>query len=113
MTTITFDTLEYAKKLENAGFTREQAEVQADALKKFALEMDEKTRQELATKGDVRECELRLLKEIEKVRKEIEEVRAELKTDIQKVKYDLLVWQIGGFIALAGIMAKGFGWIGF
>ena len=27
--------------------------------------------------------------------------------------YDLLKWQIGGWVALAAIMAKGFGWIGF
>lgn len=109
MTTITFDTLEYARKLENAGFTRQQAEVQADALKKFALELDEKTRQELATKGDVRETELRLLKEIETVRKEIETVRCENKaTEIR-----LLLWQAGIGLALTAIMAKGFGWIGF
>ena len=51
--------------------------------------------------------------EIEKVRAEVERVRAELKTDIEKVKYDLLKWQIGGWLALAAIMAKGFGWLGF
>ena len=54
------------------------------------------------------------------MRLEIERVRAELKTDMEKVrtdvervKYDLLKWQIGGWVALAAIMAKGFGWIGF
>ena len=50
----------------------------------------------------------------------MEKVRAELKTDIEKVraevqqnKYDLLKWQIAGWVALAAIMAKGFGWLGF
>ena len=33
MTTITFDTLAYSKKLRNAGFTEQQAEVAAEAQK--------------------------------------------------------------------------------
>ena len=85
---------------------------------------DEASRRELATRADLRETELRLQVEMEKVRAElktdIERVRAELKTDIEKVrtdvervKYDLLKWQIGGWVALVAIMAKGFGWIGF
>lgn len=48
-----FDTLSYAKKLENAGFTPQQAEIQANALRDI---MDEK----LATKRDLKELELRL-----------------------------------------------------
>ena len=44
---------------------------------------------------------------------DIEKVRADLKSDMAKVKYDLLKWQIGIGIALVAIMAKGFGWLGF
>ena len=95
MTTLTFDTLACARKLEEAGFTRQQAEVQASALREAIEKYDEAGRRELAAKADVRESELRLQKEIE------------------KVKYDLLKWQIGGWVALAAIMAKGFNWIGF
>ncbi len=102
MTTLTFDTLACARKLEEAGFTRQQAEVQASALREAIEKYDEAGRRELATKADVRESELRLQKEIEKIRAETE-----------KVKYDLLKWQIGGWVALAAIMAKGFNWIGF
>ncbi len=120
MTTLTFDTLAYARKFEEAGFTRQQAEAQADAMRQQAEvqvsalreaieKYDEAGRRELAAKADVRESELRLQKEIEKVRAEIERVRAET----EKVKYDLLKWQIGGWVALAAIMAKGFNWIGF
>ena len=109
MTTITFDSLGYAKKLEEAGFTRQQAEIQAIALReqldaqnnafqKLIETYDESSREELAMKGDVQD-----------VRLEIEKVRAE----IQQVKYDLLKWQIAGWVALAAIMAKGFGWLGF
>ena len=113
MTAITFDSLGYAKKLEEAGFTRQQAEIQAivlreeleaqnNAFQRLIESYDESSRKELATKGDVQD-----------VRLEIEKVRAELKTDIEKVKYDLLKWQIAGWVALAAIMAKGFGWLGF
>ena len=121
-----FDT---GKKLEKA-FTQEQF----DAL----VEVLEKRGDKAATKEDLRETELRMQVEIEKVRGETEKVRLEiketearlktdiekvrgevketearLKTEIEKVKYDLLKWQIGGWVALAVIMAKGFGWIGF
>ena len=102
MTTLTFDTLACARKLEEAGFTRQQAEVQASALREAIEKYDEAGRRELTAKADVRESELRLQKEIEKIRAEPE-----------KVKYDLLKWQIGGWVALAAIMAKGFNWIGF
>ena len=43
---IAFDTLQYAKKLISAGFTQQQAEVQAEALAEI---IDEK----LATKNDL------------------------------------------------------------
>ena len=62
---------------------------------------DSAHRKELATKGDVREAELRVQKEIETVRK-----------DIEKVRYDMLRWYIGGWVAMAVMIAKGFGWFG-
>jgi len=51
--TATFDTLAYAKKLKAAGFTDEQAEIQAEALSEIIEER-------LATKQDLNELELRL-----------------------------------------------------
>lgn len=109
MTTTTFDSLGYFEKLKEAGVPEAQARVQAEAMRqqmeaqRVALQTaldryDEASRRELATKGDVQD-----------VRLEIEKVRAE----VEKVKYDLLKWQIGGWLALAAIMAKGFGWLGF
>lgn len=102
MTTIPFDSLGYFEKLKAAGVPPEQARVQAetmracvDAQQAAIREYDESSRRELATKSDVREAELRL------------------QASIEKVKYDLLKWQIGGWLALAAIMAKGFGWLGF
>ena len=54
---IMFDTLAYAKKLKTAGFTEDQAEIQAEALAEI---IDEK----LATKQDIRDLR-RDMKEME------------------------------------------------
>lgn len=53
MSDITFDTLKYTKKLRDAGFTEQQAEVQAEALKELIEE-------KLATKQDLKNLEYRL-----------------------------------------------------
>lgn len=97
-----FDALEYFERLKAAGVPEEQARVQAFAMRDFSIAYDTKNKRELATKGDLRETELRLQKEIEQIRSEI-----------QRAKYYLLKWQTGGWIAMAAIMARGFGWLGF
>ena len=56
---------------------------------------EENQKNAAATKGDLRETELRLQKEM------------------KEMELRLLKWQIGGWVALAAIMAKGFGWLGF
>ena len=53
MPEMVFNSLNYAKRLEQAGFTREQAEVQANIMTEI---VDEK----IATQQDLRELELRL-----------------------------------------------------
>ena len=98
----TFDALAYFEKLKAAGVPEEQAKVQANAFRDFSANQDENIRKELSTKGDLREAEIRLQMEIEKVHAEIK--AAEIR---------LLKWQRGGWLALAAIMAKGFGWLGF
>lgn len=58
--TVAFDTLEYAKELEAAGFTTQQAEVQAKALSRI---VDERlaTKQDIAMlQRDIKELEERL-----------------------------------------------------
>lgn len=58
--TIIFDTLASAKKLKSAGFTEEQAEIQAEAL---ASIIDEK----LATKRDLKELEVSLKRDMKEI----------------------------------------------
>ncbi len=123
---IPFDTLSYAKKLVAAGFTQEQAEVQAETF--LSIVQDQ-----LVSKRDLKEVEKTLEFKIETVRRETENVRKELKetekrlelkietvkkdlkVDIEKVrveievvKRDLKIW-FGGMLfaavaALSGIM---------
>ena len=54
MSSIVFDTLAYAKKLKGAGFTELQAEIQAEAMADLVSE-------QLATKRDLKELEMRLV----------------------------------------------------
>ncbi|NOQ46223.1 MAG: DUF1640 domain-containing protein [Desulfobulbaceae bacterium] len=64
MASITFDTHAYVKKLKAAGFTEQQAEVQAEALvdlveNRLATKQDLKEL-EVALRHDLKELELRL-----------------------------------------------------
>lgn len=92
MTTLTFDTLAYSKKLREAGFTEQQAEAQADALS-GALKA---SASDLAAGRD------------------IEALRADLKQDIAKVdarlnvieertegRFKLLQWMLGFNLAIS------------
>lgn len=58
MTSITFDTHKFVRRLKESGFTEEQAEAVADAFKETRGEA------ELATKQDLRELEYRLIIEL-------------------------------------------------
>lgn len=61
MTTTTFDTLIYAKKLREAGFSEHQAEIQAEALKEI-VESNLASKQDIeALKRDIVLLEERLI----------------------------------------------------
>ena len=79
MSTTTFDTLTYSKKLQELGFTREQSEGVAQLQREI---IDER----LATKHDLRELETRI----------------DIK--LAELKNDLLKWMVGGFIAQTALL---------
>ena len=79
MTTITFDTLKFAKKLEAAGMNSREAEALAEAQNDAFGEMINMS--ELATKKDLALSD------------------SALRKDLAEMKYDLLKWIIG--LALA------------
>jgi hypothetical protein len=81
MTTITFDTLQFVKTLKSGDFTEKQAEALSFAFKKA----QESNLDELATKGDIKEIELKI---------------AESKVEIIKWVVGLMLAQTGLIIAV-------------
>lgn len=83
MTAVTFDTLMYAKKLQDKGFTAEQAEASVEMIKEI---MDS----QLASKHD-----------IDYLRRDIEDTRRDIKESENKI-----------ILRLGSIMVAGFGVMG-
>ncbi len=107
MTTTTFDSLGYFRKLKAAGVPEEQAQVQADAmrmhtetqaaaLEKALNKYDEAGRKDLATKGDIQDVR----NEIQDVRMEIQGVRNEL----ADTKHEILKWMIATMVAQTALI---------
>jgi len=96
MSTLTFDTYAYIRKLKESGISEEQARAQVEALSTAFEQFQGGTHfSELAGKHDIRELELK-----------IELVRAELKRDMAETKAELIRWIIGaGFLQTALITA--------
>lgn len=96
MTTLTFDTYAFIRKLKESGVTEEQARAQVEALSAAFEQFQGETHfTDLANKHDIRELELK-----------IELLRAELKRDMAETKAELIRWIIGaGFLQTALIAA--------
>ncbi len=93
MTSLTFDTHDFVKKLKSVGFSEEQAEVLTDLQKATSQNTLEQARHDyelddLATKRDLKELETNL-------KKDIEILRLETKRDIAESKADLIRWVVG------------------
>ncbi len=107
-----FDTIEYVKKLRNAGVSQNIAEVQAQEMEHVIdniMELTtERTTQIFNSKEAITKGDLHL--EIEKVNAKIHGI--ELK--IEQLRYDSLkfiIWTgIGVVVAIGGMLAKGFHW---
>jgi len=78
MSTITFDTHKFVRRLESGGFQPEQAEAIADAFKAAQDEQRPVTQEYL----DFR-----------------------LKTDLAELKFDIIKWMTGALIAQAALIA--------
>jgi hypothetical protein len=93
MSAVIFDTLKYAKRLKEGGFTEQQAETLASA-EADLIEAN------LATKADIFGLK-RDLKELElALRRDLKEVEAKLTRDIEALGYRLTI-RLGGMIAFA------------
>ena len=99
MNALAFDTLAYARRLEVAGFSRQQAETLAEEQAKL---IDER----LATKADIEALRLATKADIASVKADIEGLKlatnssireAELRLEgkVEGVKADILKWMVG------------------
>ena len=85
MTTITFDTLKFVEHLTKAGVPEAHARAEAEAFVEILGQQD------LATKADLRELELRLGYQID--------------AKINDAKADIIKWMAGLMLAQAGLTA--------
>nr|WP_201743570.1 DUF1640 domain-containing protein [Xylella fastidiosa] len=93
VTSVAFDTLKFANRLKTAGVPAAHAEAEAEAL----AEVLETNLQDLATKQDLRELELKLESKIDKG---FTEVKGEML---------LLKWMLGVLVAgVAALIIKAF-----
>jgi hypothetical protein len=88
MTTIAFDTLKYAERLEKAGIPREHAKAEAEAL----ADVLASGAPDLATKNDI----TALRSEMREIRSEMREMRSETNGEMK-----LLRWMVGMSLALS------------
>jgi hypothetical protein len=97
-----FDTLTYANKLREAGFTERQAQAQAEAL---VAVVDSN----LATKTDIEMLRRATKTDIEMLRHDtktdIEMLRHDLRADIAETKAEIIKWCVGSVFASVGLFA--------
>ena len=124
MPALTFDTLAYSKDMQEAGFTREQADAMASANAAAFQSMVVSRR--LATKDDVERLERKLDNtrrdlesqissvkndlelEISSVKNDLElqigSVKHDLEIKIAESKHDILKWMVTGFITQSALL---------
>ena len=92
MSTITFDTLKFAQRLEKAGATREYAIAEAEAL----ADVLSSGSQELVTKGDIGLVRSDLKSDIGLVRSELREMDLRVNGELKLIR-----WMVGLSLALS------------
>ena len=103
-----FDTLTFAKKLQEAGVPSQQAEAHAEALRGL-VEGNLATKRDIEelrspTQRDLKEVESRLLHEIELVRRDVKEMETGLRRDMKEMEARIT-------FRLGGIVVAGFTWM--
>ncbi|MGQ0591409.1 MAG: hypothetical protein ACT4QB_01840 [Gammaproteobacteria bacterium] len=100
MSAIAFDTLKFAKRLKEAGFTEEQAEALADAEAEF-IEQNLATKRDIADlKRDIKELEVTLRNGIKQLDVRIEQIRSDLARDLKDLEYRMTI-KLGTMMVIA------------
>jgi len=100
---VAFDTLAYARRLRQAGFSEAQAEAQAEALAAVVDDTlaSKQDLRDLATKDDIRE----LRKELSEAKQDIRDLAVATKQDLQELEHRLTV-RVGTMMSVAvGLLA--------
>lgn len=98
MSTVTFDTLKFAKTLrEKAKMTPEQAEGISEA---FA----DATDQQLATKTDIANLRTEMTSLRTELKTDIRETELRLETKIEATKSEILKWMFGQTLVILGVL---------
>ena len=103
MSATTFDTLTYAKKLREAGFTEQQAEAQAEALKAVVDDNLATKRDIELVRSDPKESELRRNHEIALVRSDLKELEARITHEMKHMESRITI-RLGGMIVAAVVV---------
>ena len=114
-----FDTLKFAKRAEKAGFTKQQAEFQAEEIAKV-IDDNLITKDDLKLVSDEVKClnielektKVELKNDIEKIRLDVERSKVELRSDVKMLKVEVksienkIVMKLGAMMAVAvGVLA--------
>jgi hypothetical protein len=110
VTAVAFDTLKLARRLEGAGFTRDQATGAAEALAEtFSGELATKAdigELRATTKAELTEMRAGLRAEITGVKTDIAELRSDLRGEIANLRTETARWIIGAvFINIVTVIA--------
>ena len=108
MSAVAFSTLQYAKKLIQAGFTENQAEIQVEAMTDL-LDTNVASREDIQLlKQDVKQVRQDLKQDINQVQQElkqdINQVEQTLKQDISLTRHEIKELESRMMIRLTGIM---------
>ena len=105
MNAISFDTLRFAKRLQAAGYTPEQAEAQAEAYAEATAEL-------LVTKPDLELAKHELQQSISEVKQSVSEVNAHIETsaatlraEFREGNLNLIKWIVPMLIGQTAVVA--------
>ena len=98
MNAIAFDTLRFAKRLQAAGYTPEQAEAQAEAYAQATADI-------LVTKPDLELVKHDLQHAIAEVRTDIETSAAALRAEFREGNLNLIKWIVPMLIGQTAVVA--------
>ncbi|NHZ90376.1 DUF1640 domain-containing protein [Massilia sp. CCM 8733] len=102
MATIPFDTLKMAERLERAGFSVEQAKVQAAMLAEIVSAADASIVERFSSKHDVSRELTEIRSSIEKLDAKIDRTAADAKASVSEAKAEPVRWVVGvGLLQMA------------